>query len=136
MKKIFTFCVLLLMATAVTNAATHITSKADTVRKKIVHPTQAMPQDQLNDILNSMRQKRTDDEKVVSLKMGVKDKGITIDQLITLLNQFLTDDAKITCAEYAFPYTTNYKQFLRIMDLFSQEQYKYKLEDFYDKNRK
>ncbi len=72
----------------------------------------------------------------MALKEAVKDKGITIDQLITLLNQFLTDDSKIECAEYAFAYTTNYKDFLRIMDLFSQEDYKHKLEDFYNKARK
>jgi hypothetical protein len=59
-----------------------------------------------------------------------------VEQLIKLLNQFLTDDSKIESAEYAFAYTVNYKAFLKIMDLFSQEGYKYKLEDFYDKNRK
>jgi len=104
--------------------------------QKIKHPTQAMSNEQNNVILNAMRQKRNDAEKIIVLKEGVKDKGITIDQLITLLNQFLTDDAKLECAEYAFPYTTNYKAFLKIMDLFGQEGYKWKLVDYYDKNKK
>ena len=95
-----------------------------------------MSNEQATAILNNMRQKRTDAEKVTVLKEGVKDKGITIEQLITLLNQFLTDDAKLECAQYAFPYTTNYKAFLKIMDLFSQENYKGRLEDYYDKNKK
>jgi hypothetical protein len=105
-------------------------------QQKIKHPTEAMSAEQLTAILSNMRQKRNDAEKVTALKEGVKDKGITIEQLITLLNQFLTDDAKLECAQYAFPYTTNYKAFLKIMDLFSQEGYKWRLEEYYDKNRK
>ena len=105
-------------------------------QQKIKHPTEAMSNEQATAILNNMRQKRNDAEKVTALKEGVKDKGITIEQLITLLNQFLTDDAKLDCAQYAFPYTTNYKAFLKIMDLFSQEGYKWRLEEYYDKNRK
>jgi hypothetical protein len=113
-----------------------VTTASDTTRKKIVHPKEAMTDVQVNDILNAMRQKRDDKEKVAQLKVSVKDKGITVEQLMTLLNQFLTDDSKIEAAEYAFPYTTNYKAFLKIMDLFSQEGYKNMLEDFYGKNRK
>jgi hypothetical protein len=120
-----------------TNASTFALKTAtDTVRKKLVHPKEAMAGADLTAILTTMRGKRNDQEKVVALKEAVKDKGITIDQLITLLNQFLTDDSKIECAEYAFPYTTNYKDFLKIMDIFSQEDYKHKLEDFYNKARK
>ncbi|TWR24085.1 DUF4476 domain-containing protein [Mucilaginibacter achroorhodeus] len=60
---------------------------------------------------------------------------MTIDQLLTLLNQFNTDDSKIEAAKFAFPYTTNYKSFLRICDIFSREEYKDALEDFYKKNK-
>jgi hypothetical protein len=105
-------------------------------QQKIKHPTEAMSKEEHTVILNNMRQKRNDAEKVIALKESVKDKGITIEQLITLLNQFLSDDAKLECAQYAFPYTTNYKAFLKIMDLFSQEGYKWRLEEYYDKNRK
>jgi hypothetical protein len=105
-------------------------------QQKIKHPTEAMSTQQVTAILNTMRQKKSDAEKVTALKEGVKDKGITVEQLITLLNQFLTDDSKLECAQYAFPYTTNYKSFLKIMDLFSQEGYKWKLEEYYDKNKK
>jgi len=105
-------------------------------QQKIKHPTEAMNKEESTAILNNMRQKKNDAEKIVVLKEGVKDKGITVEQLITLLNQFLTDDAKIECAQYAFQYTTNYKSFLKIMDLFQQEGYKWRLEEYYDKNRK
>jgi hypothetical protein len=141
MKKIL-LLPLLLMAIGISQnaiAATRasvVKMSADTVRKKIVHPKEAMATADVNDILTTMRSKRNDEEKVEVLKDAVKGKGITVDQLIKLLNQFLTDDSKIECAEYAFPYTTNYKSFLDIMDLFSQESYKYRLEDFYDKARK
>lgn len=108
----------------------------DTVRKKIVHPKEAMTDVQATAILNAMRQKNTDAEKVAVLKERVKGNGITMDQLIKLLNQFLSDDSKLESAQFAFPYVTNYKSFLRIMDLFGQESYKFRLEDFYDANRK
>jgi hypothetical protein len=108
----------------------------DTIRKKIIHPKEPMTDADATIILNAMRQKNTDQEKVVVLKDRLKDKGINMDQLLKLLNQFLTDDAKLESAQNAFASTTNYKSFLRIMDLFQQESYKYKLEDFYDKNRK
>jgi hypothetical protein len=111
-------------------------SPIEILQQKIKHPTEAMTNTQVSAILNNMRQKKNDAEKVTALKEGVKDKGITVEQLITLLNQFLTDDSKLDCAVYAFPYTTNYKSFLKIMDLFSQEGYKWKLEDYYDKNKK
>jgi hypothetical protein len=105
-------------------------------QQKIKHPTEAMSNEQVTAILNAIRQKRSDPEKVTLLKEGVKDKGITIEQLITLLNQFLTDDAKLECAQYAFPYTTNYKAFLKTMDLFAQESHKQRLEEYYSKNKK
>ena len=105
-------------------------------QQKIKHPTEAMSKEESTAILNNMRQKRNDAEKAIVLKESIKDKGITVEQLITLLNQFLTDDAKIDCAQYAFQYTTNYKSFLKIMDLFQQEGYKWRLEEYYDKNRK
>ena len=107
-----------------------------TVIDKIKHPTEAMSKEDHAAILNNMRQKRNDTEKVAALKESLKDKGITVEQLMTLLNQFLTDDAKLDCAQYAFQYTTNYKAFLKIMDLFSQEGYKWRLEEYYDKNTK
>lgn len=136
MKKAIYLSILIAVAVNAASFAATPKSISDTVRKKIVHPAIAMTDAQVNDILNAMRQKRSDEEKVIVLKDGVKDKGITIDQLMKLLNQFLTDDSKIASAEYAFSYTVNYKAFLKIMDLFSQESYKFKLEDFYDKNKK
>ena len=58
-----------------------------------------------------------------------------MDQLLTLLNQFNTDDSKIEATKFAFPYVTNYKAFLRICEIFSREEYKDSLEDFYKKNK-
>ncbi|MFD0751995.1 DUF4476 domain-containing protein [Mucilaginibacter calamicampi] len=131
------FAALAICATMPAFAAKPLVVLAEKVQQqKIKHPTEAMSKEEHTAILNNMRQKKNDAEKIAALKEGVKDKGITVEQLITLLNQFLTDDAKIECAQYAFPYTTNYKAFLKIMDLFQQEGYKWRLEEYYDKNRK
>jgi hypothetical protein len=133
---------LLLMAVGISKnciAATFaVTFKfsVDTVRKKLVRPKEAMNDDAVTAILTKMRGKRNDAEKVQCLKDEVKDKGIKVNQLIILLNQFLADESKMECAQYAFPYITNYKGFLDIMDLFAQEGNKHRLEDFYDKARK
>jgi len=102
----------------------------DTPHKKIIRPTVAMTNDQAKDLLNQMRQKNTDAEKVTTLKNGVKDKGITVDQLIPLLNQFNTDNSKLECAEYAYPYTVNYKAYARLQDLFAGERNKDILDDY------
>lgn len=139
MKKILCFSMLLAGiagASFKSVAAIHSNVLVDTVKKKIVHPKTPMSDDDLNSILNKMRHGKNDQYKITTLKTEVTNKALTVDQLITLLNQFLTDDSKLECAEYAFPYTTNYKSFLKIMDLFSQESYKYRLEDYYDKARK
>jgi hypothetical protein len=138
MKKIFCLGILLTIVFSVSAKSISSTEKTLTtiVPQKTKHPTEAMTNEQANAILNAMRQKRTDAEKVQVLKDGVKDKGITVDQLIKLLNQFLTDDSKLESAEYAFPYTVNYKAYLKISDLFAEEKYKHILEDFYDKNKK
>lgn len=133
MKKLFTL-ILLASAAANVNAAT-VKSVSAAFIQKIKHPEQAMSAAEAKAILREMQQQNTDAEKIAVLKAGVKDKGISIDQLITLLNQFNTDDSKIESAKFAFPYTTNYKAFLRICDLFSREEYKYALEDFYKKNK-
>ncbi|MGY4537461.1 hypothetical protein ACVW0P_001880 [Mucilaginibacter sp. UYNi724] len=61
--------------------------------------------------------------------------GLTINQLATFINQFLTDDSKLAAAKYAFGYTINYKSFLDLVNLFSREEYKDALEDFYKKNK-
>lgn len=139
MKKILCFSILL-AATAGPNfksvAAAHSNVLVDTVKKKIVHPKTPMSDDDLNSVLNKMRHGKNDQDKITTLKTEVTNRALTVEQLITLLNQFLSDDSKLECAEYAFPYTTNYKSFLKIMDLFSQESYKYRLEDYYDKARK
>jgi hypothetical protein len=124
-----------LQETAAAKSTKAITLAKDTT-KKIVHPKEAMSDVEATTILNAMRQKTSDKDKIAVLKEQLKGKGINMDQLIKLLNQFLTDDAKLEGAQYAFAYTTNYKSFLRIMDLFQQESYKYRLEDYYDKNRK
>ncbi|PAW92487.1 hypothetical protein CKK33_02830 [Mucilaginibacter sp. MD40] len=133
MKKLF---ILILLASAAANVgAATVKPVPAAFIQKIKHPEQAMSAAEAKAILREMQQQNTDAEKIAVLKAGVKDKGISIDQLITLLNQFNTDDSKIESAKFAFPYTTNYKAFLRISDLFSREEYKDALEDFYKKNK-
>jgi folylpolyglutamate synthase/dihydropteroate synthase len=105
--------------------------------QKIKHPEKAMTGEQAKAILKEMQQQRNDEEKiaVIKAKLNDKDLGITINQLVTLLNQFLTDESKLTAAKYAFQYTTNYKSFTDLANLFSREEYKDALEDFYKKNK-
>jgi hypothetical protein len=105
--------------------------------QKIKHPEKAMTGEQAKAILKEMQQQRNDEEKIAVIKAKLSDKaiGITINQLVTLMNQFLTDDSKLAAAKYAFEYTTNYKSFLDLSNLFSREEYKDALEDFYKKNK-
>jgi hypothetical protein len=110
-------------------------SLSDSVHKKIVHPKISMSDAQLTIILNRMRQKRNDAEKIVVLKTDIKDKGITVAQLTQLLNQFLTDDSKLSCAEFAYQYTVDYKGYLDLQNLFQTEEPKGKLEDFIKENK-
>lgn len=133
MKKLLTL-ILLALATATLSASAVKPASASFIQK-IKHPEKAMESSEAKAILREMQQQSTDADKMNVLKAGVKDKGITIDQLLTLLNQFNTDDSKIEAARFAFPYTTNYKSFLRICDIFSREEYKDALEDFYKKNK-
>jgi folylpolyglutamate synthase/dihydropteroate synthase len=105
--------------------------------QKLKHPEKAMTGEQAKAILKEMQQQRNDEEKiaVIKAKLNNKELGLTINQLATLMNQFLTDDSKMTAAKYAFEYTTNYKSFLDLVNLFSREEYKDALEDFYKKNK-
>jgi len=137
MKKLSCLFITLLVIGIVKSKATSLITNhiktTDTVHQKIKRPAVAMPDDELATILNAMRQKRNDAEKTAVLKEGVKDKGITVDQLVMLLNQFNTDESKLSCAEYAYPYTVNYKAFLKIQDLFGTEETKITLADFVKK---
>jgi len=132
---------ILLMAFAVqskprlANSAAHYNTITDSVRKKITHPTVAMTDAQLNTILNLMRQKTNDADKITVLKVGLTGKGIMVEQLTQLLNQFLTDDSKLECAEYAFQFTVNYKTYSKLDDLFASEDTKAGLDDFVKKNK-
>ncbi|MEO7211666.1 DUF4476 domain-containing protein [Mucilaginibacter sp.] len=103
--------------------------------QKIQHPKQAMTDAQVATILADMQKKGSDGEKVLALSAGVKDKGIKVDQLATLLNQFGTDQSKLICAKFAFQYTVDYKKYDKIQDLFGDEESKRELEDFVKKNR-
>jgi hypothetical protein len=105
--------------------------------QKLKHPEKAMTGEQAKAILKEMQQQHNDEEKiaVIKAKLNNKELGLTINQLATLMNQFLTDDSKLGAAKYAFEYTTNYKSFLDLVNLFSREEYKDALEDFYKKNK-
>lgn len=104
---------------------------------KIKHPEKAMAPEQAKAILKEMQQQRNDEDKiaVIKAKINSKEVGITINQLTTFMNQFLTDDSKLAAAKYAFEYTTNYKSFLDLANLFGREEYKDAMEDFYKKNK-
>jgi folylpolyglutamate synthase/dihydropteroate synthase len=105
--------------------------------QKLKHPEKAITNEQAKAILKEMQQQRNDEEKIAIIKAKLNDKevGITVNQLVTLLNQFLTDDSKLAAAKYAFEYTTNYKSYLNMINLFGREEYKDALEDFYKKNK-
>jgi hypothetical protein len=130
----------ILLLTVTIAQATPTTAKPITPTisyQKLKRPEKAMSAEQSKAILKEMQQQRTDDEKIAVIKAKLNDKqlGITINQLTPLINQFLTDDSKLAAAKYAFGYVTNYKSFLDLANLFSREEYKDALEDFYRKNK-
>lgn len=130
--------ILLLGATLAQASPTSVKPTTPAVSyQKLKHPEKAMTGEQAKAILKEMQQQRNDEEKiaVIKAKLNNKELGLTINQLATLMNQFLTDDSKMTAAKYAFEYTTNYKSFLDLVNLFSREEYKDALEDFYKKNK-
>ena len=129
MKKLI-YAIILLTGFCFGSAGITIASTPLPVFQKVKHPTQAMPDTQADAILKQMQKKNTDAEKIDVLKAGVKDQGITVEQLTILLNQFLTDDSKLTCAEFAYAFTVNYKTYIKINSLFSSEKYKEDLEDY------
>ena len=132
-KRVLYLSLLLTITFAVTSMAatrTSLSMTPDTPHKKIQRPTVAMTNDQAKELLNLMRAQKTDADKITVLKAGVKDKGITVDELIPLLNQFNADNAKLDCAEYAYPYTVNYKAYARLQDLFAGERNKDILDDY------
>ncbi|MBL4677786.1 MAG: DUF4476 domain-containing protein [Mucilaginibacter sp.] len=134
MKKLLTLIILSTTTTAQANA-TVIKPAPAAIIQKIKHPEKAMEPAEAKAILREMQQQSTDQDKINVLKAKLKDKGVNLDQLLTLLNQFNTDDSKIEAAKFAFSYVTNYKSFLRVCDIFSREEYKDALEDFYRKNK-
>jgi hypothetical protein len=79
MKRIIylTFCIACMVGQSAlaNNKNTNIKESADTARKKVVHPKEAMTDAEVNNILNAMRQKNTDLEKVQVLKDRVRDKA-------------------------------------------------------------
>jgi hypothetical protein len=130
--------ILLLTATTALVNPVSAKSAAPTISyQKLKHPEKAMTAEQAKAILKEMQQQRSDEEKIAVIKAKLTDKqfGLTINQLATLMNQFLTDDSKLAAAKYAFEYTTNYKSFLDLINIFSREEYKDALEDFYKKNK-
>ncbi|QHS55125.1 DUF4476 domain-containing protein [Mucilaginibacter sp. 14171R-50] len=132
---------IILLSTGIGQAVPTITKPISAIHAtptdKIKHPKQAMTNEQAKAILKEMQQQRNDEEKIAVIKtrLNSKEVGITVTQLITLLNQFLTDDSKLAAAKYAFEYTTNYKSYLDINDLFSRDEYKFALEDYVHKNK-
>jgi hypothetical protein len=128
---------LLTATTALVNPASTKPEAPIITYQKLKHPEKAMTAEQAKAILKEMQQQRNDEEKIAVIKAKLTDKqsGLTINQLATLMNQFLTDDSKLAAAKYAFEYTTNYKSFLDLVNIFSREEYKDALEDFYKKNK-
>jgi hypothetical protein len=108
---------------------------------KIVHPATAMTNDQATAIINKMRGKANDAQKVATIKeeltalQATGPTGITTDQVMMLLNQ-LNEDPKLEAAIYAFQYTVDYKKYQKIQDVFNTEINKRRLQDYVDKHRK
>ena len=134
MKRTLLFGLLLVAALSHTSAAM-VTRNLPVFYQKIQHPKQAMPDKQAKEILKTMQHKGSDEEKLEALKAGVKDKGITVEQLTDLLNQFNSDASKLDGAKFAYPYTVNYKDYFKIKDLFGEEESKQELETFIRKNK-
>lgn len=130
MKKIL---ILLILAVAMNSFTT--AGRAFCQDTKIVHPKTAMTAAEQITLLNNIRGKANDTEKLVVLKDGLKDKGVMVDQVITLLSQF-NEDAKLEGAIYAFQFTTDFKKYDKVQDIFGKEENKHKLQDYVDRHRK
>lgn len=133
MKKALIFLILA-VATVVAGGFTP-TGRAMCQDNKIVHPKTAMTAADLTALLNNIRGKANDAEKLTVLKDGLKDKGVMTDQVITLLSQF-NEDAKLEGAIYAFQFTTDFKKYDKVQDIFGKEENKHKLQDYVDRHKK
>ncbi|MBK0380230.1 DUF4476 domain-containing protein [Mucilaginibacter segetis] len=135
MKKIIALVLVLFCVMSIAIADTMVIKPLSPFTQKLKHPTKAMPDTRRDSILNVMRKQRNDAEKIEVLKSGLVNNGITVNQLTVLLNQFSTDDAKLTVAKFAYAYTVNYKVYMDLQDLFGEEKYKIELEDYVHKNK-
>ncbi|MES2274462.1 MAG: DUF4476 domain-containing protein [Bacteroidota bacterium] len=84
--------------------------------KKMPHPTMAMDNSAVDAILTAMKNQLGDDGKLSVLERVVKNNidGIMVAQQLRLMNQFSTDDAKLECAKFLYPWSVDYKNYDKI----------------------
>src|ERR1700759_3192214 len=87
---------------------------------KIMHPKVAMSDDDVKTILKTIQGKPNDAEKLAFFKDALKDKGVMMAQVITLLNQF-NEEPKLDATIYAFQYTVDYKKYEDLQNQFNEE---------------
>lgn len=100
-----------------------------------VHPKVAMANEDVREIQRAMSQKSNDADKMEVFQLHLKDnKGITVNQIITLLNQYQLDQSKLNAAIFAYPYCVDYKDYMKIQDNFADERNKAALRAYVKKN--
>ena len=124
--------ILFLIALSIT-----LTASTTFAQTKKAHPTQAVDNSTIDMIYNAMRQKSTDENKLMVVQDGLKNNtdGVTVDQILKLLNQFQTDDSKLECAKFTYAWCVDYKNYLKIQDNFGSDAAKQALKDFVKKQK-
>ncbi|GAB3932541.1 DUF4476 domain-containing protein [Mucilaginibacter myungsuensis] len=80
-------------------------------------PTLAMSDMAIESILMSMKNQNGDYRKLDVVKGGVQNNadGITVAQELKLLNQFATDEYKLACAKFLYPWCVDFKAYDKVV---------------------
>ena len=89
---------------------------AQSPAKKSGHPALAMNDMAIESIVTAMKNSRNDDAKLMVIRNGIQNNtdGITVDQELKLLNQFASDDSKLSCAKFLYSWCVDYKSYDKI----------------------
>lgn len=93
-------------------ATTHAQSPA----KKSGHPALAMSDMAVESIVTAMKNSRSDYLKLQVMRNGMQNNtdGITNTQELKMLNQLSTDESKLECAKFLYPWSVDYKDYAKL----------------------
>jgi hypothetical protein len=92
------------------------TLSAQTKAKKVIRPAQAMPDMYIDGLLAAMKNQRGDEAKLAVIQNGIKNNtdGITVAQELRLMPQFATDDSKLQCAMFLYPWCVDFQNYAKV----------------------